>query len=194
MRPIVLGSTALASTLVLACSDVSSPTPSAEPVSPSLSAAVRRFTEPFFDIVVDEPRNLAAVVGLGHDQLAGFCAGEAVVFDQVNILEVTRPDGSVKITARGKPRATVYSIAGVSDLCELIESAPLATGRANLSRTDNDLFVSFNRTNSFGMNLVGTPSGGGGRFKVRLRFRITIQRNGNFVVRTEDVSIRPLGH
>jgi hypothetical protein len=88
---------------------------------------------------------------------------------------------------------TVYSIAGVSDLCERARSTPLATGRANLRQTDNDLFLSFNRTNSFGANLVGTASGVGGRFKVRLRFRITIQRNGNFTVRSEAVSVRPLG-
>jgi hypothetical protein len=178
---------------VLACSDVSGPPPSTEAPSPSFSANVSRFTTPFFDIVVDESRNLAAVVGLGHDQLAGFCNGEDVALDQVNVLEVTRPDGSVKITVRGRPRVTVYSIAGVSDLCELTRSTPLGAGRANLSQTDNDVFVSFNRTNSFGTNLVGTASGEGGRFKVRLRFRITIQRNGNFTVRSEEVSIRPLG-
>ena len=194
MRPFPLGCTALASTLVLACNDVSSPPPPPESLSPSFSATVRRFTEPIFDIVVDDARSLAAVVGLAHADLAGFCAGDDVAFDQANVLEVTRPDGSVKITVRGKPRVTVYSIAGVTDLCELTGSTPLATGRASLSRTDNDLFVSFNRTNSFGANLVGTPSGSGGRFKVRLKFRITIQRNGNFTVRTEDFSVRPLGN
>ena len=193
MRPLFSGCTTLAATLVLACNDATSPTPAAEAVSPPLSASVTRFTDGFFDFVFDDPRSLAAMVGLDHEQLPAFCSGEEVSFDQVRIVEVIRPDGSVKITFHGKPRVTVYSTAGVSDICELAAATPLATGRLQVTGTDNDVAVSLNRTNSFGRSLVGTASGSGGRFKVRGSFRITIQRNGNFLVRHEEFSIRPLG-
>lgn len=193
MRFFLLGCATLASTLTLACSDNTSPTLAAEVPSSPFSASVNRFTAGFFDFFLDQSQNLVAVVGLGHEQLAAFCANEDVTFDQVRFLEVTRPDGSLKITSHGRPRVTVYSGAGISDLCELADATPLATGRAQVTATDNDFFVSLNRTNSFGRSLVGTATGPGGRFKVRGSFRITIDHDANSHVRRLRFSITRLG-
>lgn len=194
MRP-SLGCGVLASTLVLACGDPAAPTvptSALEAASPQTAALVNRFSFPFFTTLVDG--DLVAVIGLSHGQLPAFCAGDESVLDLIRIQEVTRPDGSLKITARSRPRLVIYSIEGVSDLCELTSATPLAAGRAQLNQTDNDVFVSLDRTNSFGSNLSGVASGEGGRFKVRARFRITIQRNGDFRVRTERFGITRLGH
>ena len=86
------------------------------------------------------------------------------------------------------------SPAGASSLCDLTSVAPLAIGKAHLARTDNDIFVSLDRTDSFGANLGGLASGEGGRFQVRARFRVTIQRNGEFRVRSERSGITRLDH
>jgi hypothetical protein len=194
MRRFFLACSALASPLVLACNDVSSPTPPAEALAPAFSATVNRFTgDDFFAVLVNESLSLAAVIGLSHDQLPAFCAEENVAFDQFNVLEVTRPDESVKVTLQGSLGLTVYSIVGISDLCELTETTPLATGTARVRYTDNDVSVTLNRTNSFGTSIVGTASGNGGRFHVYSNFRITILPNGVEELRVDKVSITPLG-
>lgn len=193
MRPAVLGCSALASALVMGCSEPSAPTApvaDAERVAPRTADLVTRFSAPFFDLVVDG--DLVALVGIGPAQLSAFCLGDESVLDPVHVQEVTRPDGSFKITVRGRPRLVIYSISGVSDLCDLTTASALAVGRAQFSQTDNDLAVSLNRTNSFGSNLNGVASGRGGRYKVQARFRVTIQRNGDFRVRNERTRIKPL--
>lgn len=194
MHPSLLGCAALTGTCVLACNDVSSPTPAAEPLSPSFSATVSRFTFPIFTTFVDESQGLAAVIGLSHDQLPRWCAGEGVDVDEVRRLDLTRPDGSVKATSQGKLALTIYSIAGGSHPCELAEATPLATGTAHWGHTDNDVFVSLNRTNSFGLTLIGTASGpGGARFKVRGIFRTVAHPTGVYPPGTPELfSITPL--
>lgn len=194
MRP-SLGCGALASTLVLACGDPAAPTvptSAVETAPPPTAALVNRLSFPFFTTIVDG--DFVAVIGLSHGQLPALCAGDESVLDLIHVQEVTRPDGSLKITARSRPRLVIYSVEGVSDLCELTSATPLAAGKAQVAQTDNDVFVSFNRTNSFGSNLTGIASGEGGRFKVRARVRITIQRNGDFRVRSERFGITRLGN
>ena len=194
MRPSLPGYVALAGSFILACADVSSPTGptvAAEAVSAQPAALVSRFTGPFFQFLVDG--DLIAVMGLSPDQLPALCAGDESVLDELHFQEVTRPDGSLKLVLRARPRLIIYSIAGVSDLCDLSAVAPLATGKIQMTQTDNDLFVSLRRTNSVGTNLGGIASGAGGRFKVRGRFRITIKRNGDFLVRNERFGITRLG-
>jgi hypothetical protein len=194
MRPFLLGCTAVASTLVLACGDPSAPAApmaAAEAVSTPTAALVNRFSFPFFETLVDG--DLVAVLGLSPGQLPAFCDDDFDVLDQIRIQEVSRPDGSLKVTTGGSLRLIIYPLGDASDVCDLATVRPLATGKAQLSRTDNDLFVSLNRTNSFGSNLTGIASGEGGRFKVRAKFRITIQRNGEGRVRTERFGITQLG-
>jgi hypothetical protein len=193
MRPLLIGCTTLAATLVLACNDATSPTQPANPQSASIRATVNRFTVPYFNFVVDESSGLIALLGLSHEMLIGTCAGEDVAFDQVKVVEVFRPDGSLKFTVQGRVRMAVYSLGEIFDICELTESTPLARGRAHVTEVDNDLFVSGNRTNSYGANLEGTASGPGGRFKVRGKFRALIRRNGEGRVLNEEFSIRRLG-
>ena len=89
------------------------------------------------------------------------------MLDEVSIQQVTRPDSSAKVTIRGSVRVIVYSIGRASELCDLTAVSPLATGTAQLTVTDNDFFVSLNRTNSFGLKLTGIASGDGGRSRCR---------------------------
>ena len=195
MRPSLLGCSALASTLVLACNEPSAPSAlssAAEAVSAPTAAFVNRFSVPFLETLVDG--DLVAVMGLSPEQLPAFCDGDDSVLDQITVQEVSRPDGSLKVTIRGSPRLIIYPLGDATELCDLAAVSPLATGKAQLARTDNDVFVSLNRTNSFGSNLTGIASGDGGRFKVRARFRVTIQRNGVGTVRTERFGITQLGN
>jgi hypothetical protein len=197
MRPSLLGCTALASTLVLACTDASaptgptSPTVTAKPTSAPTADLVTRFTAPFFDAFADG--EFAAVLGVSPAGLAAFCDGDESGLDLIHVQEVSRPDGSIKITARSRPRLLIYPIGDSSGPCDLVGITPLATGKAQLNRTDNDFTVTFNRTNSFGSHLTGNASGDGGRFKVRSQVRITIHKNGEFQVHAQRFGITRLG-
>lgn len=115
------------------------------------------------------------------------------MLDEVSIQQVTRPDSSAKVTIRGSVRVIVYSIGRASELCDLTAVSPLATGTAQLTVTDNDFFVSLNRTNSFGLKLTGIASGDGGRFKVQALSRATIKRNGEFAIRNLRFRVKPIG-
>lgn len=195
MRPSLLGCTALASTLVLACTDSSAPTAPTvglEPTSVPTADLVTRFTLPFFDAFADG--EFAAVLGVSAGQLAAFCNGDESVLDVIHFQEVSRPDGSFKLTTRTRPRLTIYPLGNSTSACDLVGVTPLATGKAKLNQTDNDVTVTFNRTNSFGQNLTGIASGDGGRFKVRSKFRVTIHRNGNVGIHAEKFAITRLDH
>jgi hypothetical protein len=195
MRPSLLGCTALASTLVLACTDASAPTAptgALEPTSAPSANAVNRFILPFFDAFADG--EFAAVLGVGAGQLAAFCNGDESVLDVVRFLEVSRPDGSFKLTTQSRPRLTIYPIGDSSGPCDLVGITPLATGKAQVKVTDNDVTVTLNRTNSFGSHLTGIASGEGGRFKVRSQFRVTIHRNGSVSAHAQKFGITQLGH
>ena len=190
--PTALGCTTLVCTLTIACNDVTSPAPTVRPLSQS-AAIVNRFTGDFFDFIIDESQGLAAIIGLAPEDFAAACAGEDVPLDQVRIVEVIRPDGSRKITLHGTPRVTVYSAPGISEICEVAEDTPIATGTTLVTGTDNDVDVSLDRTNSFGRSLKGTASGPGGSFRVRGSFRATIDRDDNLVFRNIRFSITPVG-
>jgi hypothetical protein len=198
MRPSLLGCAALASTLVLACTDASAPTaPTAPtvalgPTSAPTADLVTRFTFPFFDAFADG--EFAAVLGVSAGQLAAFCDGDASVLDVVRFQEVSRPDGSFKITTQSRPRLTIYPVGDSNGPCDLVGVTPLATGKAQVRVTDNDVTVTLNRTNSFGSHLTGNASGDGGRFKVRSQFRVTIHRNGDVDAHAEKFQIVQLGH
>jgi hypothetical protein len=194
MRPLFLGCTALVSILALACKDVSSPTLPIEPQSPSLSASVERTTEGFFRLEVDEATGLIAVFGLSQDDLVALCAGQDVVFDQLDDVVVTRPDGSVALSVQGRPRVTIYPpTPDLTDLCQLTEVTPIAKGTVHFSHIDNDVFLSGDRTDSFGENLMGTASGSGGKFFVREKFHATILPSGDLEFRNFEFSITPIG-
>ena len=193
MRPSLLGCCALASTLVLACTDSAptAPTIAAEPASGPIADLVTRFTLPFFDAFADG--EFAAVMGVSANQLAAFCNGDESVLDVIHFQQVSRPDGSLKLTVRSSPRLLIYPLGDSSGPCDLISVTPLATGKAQLSQTDNDVTVTFNRTNSFGSNLTGNASGDGGRFKVRAKSRITIHRNGKVGIHAQRFGITRVG-
>jgi hypothetical protein len=90
------------------------PTAAAEPVSAPTAALVSRSTTLFLQVLVDG--GLVAVIGLSSAELAAFCAGDGSVLDELSFQQVTRPDGSVKVTIRGSLRVIVYSI-GVRPSC-----------------------------------------------------------------------------
>lgn len=188
---------ALAVTLALACSEPTSPPPATQVATPSFAAATaRRFTVPFFNTFTDASSDLTAVFGITAEQLAAACAGGDFTQDEVTVVEVTRPDGSLKVTVHGNNLTVLIYSGGFEDVCELAGRTPLATGTAKVTQTDNDFFISGNRTNSFGLSLIGRAASDetGARFLVRGRFRTTISKQGLQLVRTIEFSIRAPGH
>jgi hypothetical protein len=182
--------------VLASCQDVVSPnsTPPAGPQSPSLGASVTRFTEGFFRVEVDEETGLIAVFGLSHEEIAPLCAGQEIEFDPLFDVEVIRPDGSVKLSVQGQPSVTIYPlIPDFTDLCQLTEVTPLATGTVHFSHLDNDVNLSLERANSFGETVMGTVSGSGGRFQVSESFQVTILPSGDIEFRNFRFSITPIG-
>lgn len=105
MRPALLGCTALASTLVMACADASAPTAptvAAEAGSVPTADLVTRISIPFFDAFADG--EFAAVMGVSREGLAVFCNGDESGLDQIHFQQVSRRDGSLKRTVRSRPR------------------------------------------------------------------------------------------
>ena len=89
-------------------------------------------------------------MGVSREGLAVFCNGDESGLDQIHFQQVSRRDGSLKRTVRSRPRLLIYPLGDATGACDLVSSTPLASGKAQLNETDNDVTVTFNRTNSFG--------------------------------------------
>jgi len=182
--------------LLAGCQDVTSPktTPNAAPGSPSLAATVTRFSEGFFRVEGDEEAGLIAVFGLNPEEIAPLCAGQEITLDQLFDVEVVRPDGSVRLSVQGEPQVTIYPlIPNFTDLCQLAEVTPLATGTVHFSHLDNDVNLDLCAADSFGETLMGTVAGSGGRFQVLESFRVTVLPSGDIEFRNFRFSITQIG-
>ena len=132
-------------------------------------------------------------MGVSANQLAAFCAGDESVLDVIHFQQVSRPDGSLKLTVRSSPRLLIYPLGDSNGPCDLDLGHP-ARHRQGAAESDRQrCHVTFNRTNSFGSNLTGNASGDGGRFKVRSKSRITIHRNGKVGIHAQRFGITRVG-
>ena len=123
----------------------------------------------------DEPYSVVA--GLTLDQLAALCAGGDFQLEPATGQDVFRPDGSVHELFRARGVTVVVLEGAFADICD----TPFAVGRGNYTSTDNDLFVSGNRTNSFGFRLRGRVTDAEGeRHHLLAKFHALITRRGEF--------------
>jgi hypothetical protein len=135
-------------------------------------------TEGTFGFYFSDPDERYSVLGgLSRDQLAALCSGADFTFEPAREQLVFRPDGSIHQIFRAR-RVTVHVFEGAfADIC----GTPFAVGQGNYTNTDNDLAVSFRRTNSFGFRLRGqVTDGSGGRHHLLAKFRALIMRSGLF--------------
>ena len=85
----------------------------------------------------------------------------------------------------------VYQIAGFRGICA---STPFASGSGHAIRTDNDLFTSLTRTNSFGLSIQGTVQDAAGQtYRVTAELHDLIFPDGSFKRVVQNVHLHPVG-
>ena len=86
----------------------------------------------------------------------------------------------------------VYRIAGFSGICA---STPFASGSGHAIRTDNDLFTSLTRTNSFGLRIQGTVQDAAGQsYRLNAELHDLIFPDGSFKRVVQNVNLHPVGN
>jgi hypothetical protein len=119
-------------------------------------------SEPLLEGTLRPPRfqHLAASLGSAYfgnsfAEVADACAG-TVPPETMNILEVLRPDGTVKTLWKDHERPVVVWPFVSTDLCGVLAVAPpLAEGAASLKFVDNNFFASGPGANSSNIHGVG---------------------------------------
>ena len=156
-RSLLLSTAILAGAFALSCGDPQSPMPPTDLPTPSLRP--ERTTEDigFFDS--DGRRTIS--YGITFEDLVSLCTGGGFTFDQVEVLIVTRPDGSQKRTIQGDA-VNVIVWDAVGHPCELLE-LPHFAGTVRFHATDNDFDLSGQGVNSTGQTARGTVTDESGR-------------------------------
>jgi hypothetical protein len=196
-RPVM--TSVLASALALACGDQQSPTAPASLSTPSFSATAERSTANFAFGFGNDRRSV--LVGATAEQWAAFCATGEQSFDSWNVLTLTRPDGSQKVTQQGKNlHLLVWDIPGSppfpGDLCS---ESPAYTGIGRIVITDSDVDLSHQGTDAAGHTLTGTVTDASGqRYRLVAVIRLTVAEDtlDNFVIdiHVAKIQLTPIGH
>ena len=85
----------------------------------------------------------------------------------------------------------VYQIAGFRGICA---STPFASGSGHAIRTDNDLFTSLTRTNSFGLRIQGGVQDAAGQsYRLNAELHDLIFPDGSFTRVVQNVHLQPVG-
>jgi hypothetical protein len=179
-----------------ACNDQGSPTEIAEPPRPNLRTSqnpegpgslVIRGEGALAFIFPDPANGLTLTAGFTLETLAAFCAREPFVGQPSTFQGVLRPDGTVTDLTKAK-NVTLLVFVGNQDICAL---PPFAVGRGSFLNHDNDLFVSGNRTNSFGFRVVGQVTDvNGDRHQVSGSFHGVIDRGGELRITKTGITLR----
>jgi hypothetical protein len=182
--------------LALACSDTPTSSTAWEPARPELRTArnpnspgalVVRFEGALGVFFSGPDEQYSVLAGLTLANLAALCADEAFAFEPIQGQDVIRPDGSVHEVTQGRNVTILVFEGAFADFCA---APPFATGQGRWTNTDNDLFVSLNRTNSFGFRLRGkVTEPGGQRHHVLVKFHGLINRQGAFRELTSDINL-----
>lgn len=197
MRRSFLPSTAaLAGALALACDEPQSLTaPAADPTAPSLS--VERVTGPFpFGVFGFSDGSRTLIFGAPLEDLVRFCPAPVPATDPFEQLIVTRPDGSVHITARGEEvHVFVFEATSPTGNCAELLEAPRFTGTVRVHDTDNDGFVSGNRANASQIQVTGTVTDESGQLYHLVAFSHQVLARESGVVLNSKVKIQltPIG-
>jgi hypothetical protein len=190
-------STALASVLALGCGEHPSPTAPADEPAPSLSASVERITDVFpFGVFGFSDGSRTLIFGAPFEDLVTFCPDPVPPTDLFEILIVTRPNGSLKFSARGEEVNVVVFDAFVPNAgCDALLGAPHYTGTVRVHSEDNDLFVSGNGANASQLTVKGTVTDESGQEYHLTSFSHQVLAPGTAVVLQSKVKIQltPIG-
>jgi hypothetical protein len=144
---------------------------------------------PFFTA---EP-GLAMLIGWTFDELELFCTTGEITIGSLRELAVVRPDSSLKYGLHGAHIPLLVWQTTNNNLCELLD-VPHLTGTGQFFASDNDFFVSGNRTES----TVGAVHGqvvseDGERFRFTQEFHAVILRTGEVHKFIFDLELTPIG-
>jgi hypothetical protein len=127
-------------------------------------AVVVRFQDQVGFFIVDEAEGLMSFHGTSLT-FAQICAGGGLSFEDLDLQLVATPSGPLHLLFTGDDHpVVVYPIAALPDPhhvgpgdCPILSTLqPIASGRARLVRTDNDLTLSGRGANAFGWTCNGT--------------------------------------
>ncbi|MEZ0332900.1 MAG: hypothetical protein ACAI18_02740 [Gemmatimonadales bacterium] len=180
--------------LVAACDDRTTSTETTATHAPQLrtaqgpSALVIKQDEQLALILSDEGTGVTLAVRYTLDALAADCANEFFTGEQMNRLQVDRPDGSSHESFKGQKVTLLVFLGTLEDVCA---GPPFAVGSGQFIRTDNDVFVSGNRTNAFGFRIGGqVTDAAAGLHKVAAVFHATIDRAGALTIIRNEVTLK----
>ena len=190
-------STALASALALGCGEQQPPTAPADEPAPSISASVQRITDVFpFGVFGFSDGSRTLIFGAPFEDLVTFCPAAVPTTDLFEILVATRPDGSIKFSARGEEVNVVVFDAFVPNAgCDVLLGAPHYTGTVRVHYEDNDLFVSGNGANASQITVTGTVTDESGQEYHLTSSSHQVLAPGTAVLRQSKVKIQltPIG-
>ena len=127
-------------------------------------AVVVRFQDQVGFFIVDQAQGLMSFHGTSLT-FAQICAGGGLSFEDLDIQLVATPSGPLHLLFTGEDHPVViYPIAALPDPhhvgpgdCPILSTLqPLASGRARLVRTDNDLTLAGKGANAYGWTCNGT--------------------------------------
>jgi len=147
----------------------------------------------FFDLDPDPQPGLAQLIGWTFEELELFCATGEITLGSLKELFLIRPDSSVHQLVHGVHIPLLVWETASPDLCGVLLELPHLTGTGQLIITDNDVFVSGNRTNAAHIRIKGqVASEAGERFRFLAEFHGVILRNGEPHRFTHDFQLEPL--
>ena len=165
--------------------------------SPASSGIVIRFDDVALVAYEDAADNLVAVTGPSLE-LGCLGLGFEEYFTEVQLAATPSTATVLRTTVPDVP-LWVYHGGSIGELCDIVVGggtlALIGSGTAKFTHTDNDLFVSETRTNSFGDAAQGWIVDGAGKARhVTATFRGLVEGNSDGVclcrVVREDVTLR----
>jgi hypothetical protein len=137
---------------------------------------------------------LAMIIGWTFEELELFCTTGEITIGSLRELIVTRRDGSLKASLHGTRIPLLVWETDSPDLCQVLDE-PHLTGTGRFFASDNDFFVSGNRTESTVGGINGhVVSEDGRRFRATQKFHAVILRNGDLHKFVLDLELTPIGH
>jgi hypothetical protein len=199
--------TLFAATLVLGCGEPSRLTAPGDAGAPSSAPSLKAVQSPgvagaliihdvqgaFFSSEFDPTPGLSFLIGWTVDELELFCATGEITLGSLKELLVTRPDGSLHVNLHGAQIPLLVWQTGSNNPCDLVD-VPHLTGTGQFFASDNDFFVSGNRTESTVGAVHGqVTSEDGERFRFTQEFHAVILRTGEVQKFIFDLKLTPIG-
>lgn len=183
-----LPTAALASALLLGCSDQPGVTDPAPP-APSLDAEITQTEQPFLFSIASADPDFTVIIGLSFEELPAFCAGAAPedLVSTVTVTHSTRDGGTVEhVRITDKELSAIVwpeDVGPEGDACALQGVQP-AVGTVQVTLNDNEgqFFETAPGANAFVVRVVGTLTNPetGQRYQLQATIQIVVLPDGTF--------------